>query len=308
MTDQLSRGTCFGYTVRSALPFHYLRSGRGEQPLDVAAPTAAANGDAGGDDGELLLEWTPSPRFPLAGRLVRGAPGFRLWVDTWGSFLIDPETPRVTLPDQPNVVRREERLWSIPAMLCFLARGDSSLHAAAVEIDGQAVVLAAPGTFGKTTLAAAFHCAGHRLLSEDTTCVRAGEPPLVLPGPAMLRLRKDVAAQLDVPNATPVGTHEDDRVHLAIDAAARGGGDPVPLRAIVLLRGAADEFRIEPADPAPSVRDLWMLSFRLPTDADRKRCFEAAAGLARSVPIWDFRRPMTIRDLPATVEFLANHV
>jgi hypothetical protein len=295
--------------VRSALPFHFLRSGSGEQPLDVAAPTAAANGDdGGGDDGELLLEWTPTARFPLAGRLVRGDPGFRLWVDTWGSFLVDPETPRVTLPDQPNVVRREERLWSIPAMLCFLARGDSSLHAAAVEIDGQAVVLAAPGTFGKTTLAAAFHSAGYRLLSEDTTCVRAGEPPLVLPGPAMLRLRQDVAAQLDVPNASPVGTHEDDRVHLAIDADARGNGDPVPLRAIVLLRGTADECRIEPADPAQSVRDLWSLGFRLPTDSDRRRCFDAAAGLARTVAIYNFRRPMTIDDLPRTVEFLAAHV
>ena len=57
-------------------------------------------------------------------------------------------------------------------MLCFRARGDTALHAAAVEVDGQAVVLGAPGTFGKTTLAAAFHAAGHRLLSEDTTCIR----------------------------------------------------------------------------------------------------------------------------------------
>ena len=192
----------------------------------------------------------------------------------------------MTLPDTENVVRREERLWSIPAMLCFLARGDAALHAAAVEVDGQAVVLAAPGSFGKTTLAAAFHAAGHRLLSEDTTCIRGAEAPLVVPGPAMLRLRHDVAEQLEIPNATPVGTVEDDRVHLALDPAVRGDCSPVPLRAIVLLRHADEGFRIEPASrrrrpsgisgrsasgcpPMPTGRAA---SSRWSTSRDRSRC------------------------------------
>lgn len=302
MTTHLSPGTCFGFAVRSSLPFHYLRAGTG-QPLDVSAASAPPDGDAG----ELLFEWTPSSRFPLAGRLIRADPGFRLWVDTWGWFLVDPDAPRVTVPDTLNVIRREERLWSIPAMLCFLARGDTALHAAAVEIDGQAVVLGAPGTFGKTTLAAAFHSAGYRLLSEDTTCVRVSEPPVVVPGPAMLRLRHDVAAQLEVANATPVGDFEDDRVHLALDAAVRGDSSPLTLRAIVLLRQADDRFRIEPASPPQAVRDLWALSFRLPTDHDRARCFAAVADLARTVPVWNLYRPLTMRDLPATVDFVARH-
>ena len=297
-----SRGACFGFAVRSSLPFHYLRKDGGQE-LAVSAPSVVEDGDSG----ELLLEWTPSSRFPLAGRLFRAEPGFRLWVDTWGWFLIDPEAPRVTLPDAPNVVRREERLWSIPAMLCFSARGDTALHAAAVEVDGQAVVLGAPGTFGKTTLAAAFHAAGHRLLSEDTTCVRASEAPLVVPGPAMLRLRHDVAEQLELRSAMPVGTVEDDRVHLALDPAIRGDCTPVPLRAVVLLRHADDGVRIEPAPPAQAVRDLWALSFRIPTDADRKRCFSTVADLARSVPVWDLHRPLTIRDLPATVDCVVQH-
>ena len=33
-------------------------------------------------------------------------------------------------------------------------------------------------------MAAAFHRAGHRVLSEDTTCVRLGPEPAVVPGPA----------------------------------------------------------------------------------------------------------------------------
>ncbi|MDP8908470.1 MAG: hypothetical protein M3N47_04975 [Chloroflexota bacterium] len=302
MTIDLSPGTCFGFAVRSSLPFHYLRTGAG-QPLEVSAPAVAPQGDAG----ELLFEWAPSSRFPLAGRLIRADPGFRLWVDTWGWFLVDPGAPRVTLPETLNIVRREERLWSIPAILCFLARGDAALHAAAVEVDGKAVVLAAPGSFGKTTLAAAFHSAGYRLLSEDTTCIRTQDPPLVVPGPAMLRLRHDVAAQLEVPNATPVGNIEDDRVHLALDAAVRGDGSPVALGAVVLLRQAHHGLRIERVASAQAVRDLWSLSFRLPTDDDRARCFAAVADLARAIPVWNLYRPLTMRDLPATVDFVARH-
>lgn len=304
MTDG-SAGTCFGFAVRSALPFHYLREGGGD-PLDVVSGAGAGDhGDRG--NGELLLEWTPSPRFPLAGRLVRAEPGFRLWVDTWGWFLVDPQARRVSMPETDNVVRREERLWSIPAMLCLLARGDSPLHAAAVEIDGHAVVLAAPGTHGKTTLAAALHAAGHRLLSEDTTCVRVAEAAAVVPGPAMLRLRHDVARHVAVPNAVAVGSVQDDRVHLALDPAVRGDCAAVPLHAIVLLRRSDEQPRIERATPAEAVRDLWALSFRLPTDEDRERCFAAVTDIARTVPIWNLHRPLRFSDLPATVALVAAH-
>ena len=304
MAGNLSPGTCFGFAVRSSLAFHYLRArGSADGELEVSAPSTVEDADSG----EVLLEWTPSSRFPLAGRLLRADPGFRLWVETWGWFLIDPEARRVTLPDTLNVVRREERLWSIPAMLCFQARGDTAVHAAAVEVDGQAVVLGAPGTFGKTTLAAAFHAAGYRLLSEDTTCIRASERPLVVPGPAMLRLRHDVAGQLEIPNATPVGTVDDDRVHLALDPAVRGDCSPIPVRAIVLLRHADEGVRIEPAPRTQAVRDLWALAFRLPTDADRARCFTAVADLARLVPVWNLYRRLTMRDLRAAVDCVVEH-
>jgi hypothetical protein len=261
----------------------------------------------GADSGEVVLQWAATAGFPLPGRLLRDGPDFRLWVDTWGWFHVDPGAPHVTVPDAQDVVRREERLWSIPATLCFRARGDLGLHAAAVEVDGQAIVLAAPGTFGKTTLAAAFHAEGHRLLSEDTTCVRTDGPPAIVPGPAMVRLRHDVAGQLDLPRSSVVARSEE-KVHLALDGDTRGDCAPVPLRAVVLLDGIDEDFRLTRATPQDAVRDLFALAFRLPTDADRARCFTATADVAGAVPVWRFRRPLTIRDLPATVEHLAAHV
>ena len=289
-------GTCYGFGVRSSLPFHYLREGDGPA-LDVSAPSAV---DGDGEAGEVVFEWAPTPKFPLTGRLYRDGTDFRLWIETWGWFLVDTERMDVTIPDAENIVRREERLWSIPAMLCFLARGDTALHSAAVEVGGEAIVLAAPGTFGKTTLAAAFHVAGHRLLSEDNTCVRTRTAE-VIPGPAMLRLRPDVAAALEVPGTSRTA-ETDERVHLAIDPSRRGDCAPVPLRSVVLLRGTADEFRLERADAEVAVRDLFALAFRFPNDADRRRCFEAVADLARAVPVWNLWRPLTYAALPATVE------
>lgn len=295
-----SLGTCFGFAVRSTLPFHYLRGGDGD-PIDVSAPSPEPRDDAG----ELIIEWTPTKEVPFEGRLYADNGRFRLWIAGSGWYVVDPAAPSILLPDEPNVVRREERLWSVPAMLCMFARGDLPLHAAAVEVDGGAVVFGAPRTFGKTTLAAAFLDAGHRLLSEDVTCVRPAERPLVIPGPAMLRVRRDVAERLEVAGTTPVG-EPDDRIHLAVIPEARGDCRPVPIRAVVLLRGSEGGFRVEAVPQTRAVQELWTLSSKLPTDADRAGCFEALVDLAGSVPVLNFYRPLRLDDLPRSVEFLVD--
>ena len=269
--------------------------------MNVSAPSRARDGG----NGELLLEWTPTPALPFEGRLYRDDGCFRLWVADAGWFVVDTDEPSVALPDEPNVVRREERLWSVPAILCFVARGDLHLHAAAVEVDGEAIVIAAPRTYGKTTLAAAFLSSGYRLLSEDVVCVRSSGVPLVVPGPAMLRVRRDVAERLEIRNAKPVG-EPDDRVHFAVDAKARGDCRPLPIRAIVLLRHTEDRLRMEAVRPMDAVRDLWSLSFRLPTESARARCFERLVDLARSVPIRNLYRPLRIEELPATVALIVE--
>ena len=79
--------------------------------------------------------------------------------------------------------RREARLFGLPAALCFMTRGDVAVHAAAVDVDGSALLLAAPGRFGKTTLAAAFAGEGFRLLAEDTACYRSIPRPIGAPRP-----------------------------------------------------------------------------------------------------------------------------
>jgi hypothetical protein len=263
-------GTCFGFAIHSTLPFRYLRSGTGPR-LDVTAPSKPGPGP----DDELVLDWQP-PRRPFRAELYSDGASFRLWVDGTGWFGIDPAASTITVPEAADAVRLEERIWGIPALLCFVHRGDLPLHAAAVEVGGASVLLAGPGRFGKTTLAAAFAAAGHRVLSEDLSCLRLGDGAATVPGPAMIRTRADVASEVEVPHADQA-SGSDDRVHIALVRDARGDCSPVPLRAVVLLRSSEDGISAEPIAANEAIADLWALSsptWRAPSPSGicRVRC------------------------------------
>lgn len=295
MTGGATRGACYGYAIRADRRLRYLRRGGGTA-LDVVTAD-----DVGEDVTEpLLMEWAP-PVFPFSARLYGDGRRFRLWVADTGWFLVEPHEGRITAPSSAGV-RCEERIWGIPALLCFVARGDLPLHAAAVEVGSGAVLIAAPGRFGKTTLAAAFAAAGRRVLAEDLACVRSGNSAAVIPGPAMLRIRRDIADLL--PSAGVEQWRDDDRVHVAVRNS--GTCDPVPLRAVVLLRDAESAPHLTRCQSASVVPDLWALSFNLASHADRVRCFAGVTDLAARIPVYDLLRRRTIPDLKPTVELLVE--
>jgi hypothetical protein len=290
-------GSCYGFRPVSTLAFEYLRGGEGES-LAIYESDAEPDGELG----HLVTEWTPIPNRRLWARLYADGARYLLWVEGYGSFAVDPDAPSVGLPTSgESAVRREERLWGVPTMLCFLRRGDLPLHAASVDVGGEAVLLAAPGYFGKTTLAAGFDAAGYRVLAEDVSCIRLSSEPAVVPGPAMLRVRHDVADRLVLPRARAIA-ESGDRVHFSLDPERRGDSSPVPLRAVVLLRSADDGIALERVPAAEALRDLWPLSFRLPTVRDRARCFDGIARLAASVRLWNLVRPLRIDELGRVVE------
>lgn len=293
--SSLESGTCFGFQIRSQLSFEFLRGGSGET-LEVAQATEPSS-----PEGDLLFDWAATGDLPHT-RLFQHDGGYRYWVDGGGWFLVEPAIPRVTVPAEAEPLRREERLWSLPLLLCFAARGDLPLHAAAVDIGGSAVLIAAPRTFGKTTLAAGFLAAGHRVLSEDIACLRVRPDPQVIPGPAMLRVRADVAERLEFRDARAVGRDEM-RLHLALAPHSRGTCDPVPLRAIVLLRESEDgRPRLDRVNAANALPDLWELGFRLLGAAPVAASFDALADLVAAVPVWNLFRPLRLDRLNETVE------
>ena len=292
-------GTCFGFAVDSPLPFRFLRPGTGSA-LEIVEGTEPE------PDGPPIVEWKLCDVRPFNARLHQQGRRFRLWVDDTGWFSIDPARGRVTVPPGADCVRREERLWAIPALLCLAHRGDVGLHAAAVEIGGSAMLIAAPGRSGKTTLAGAFLQRGYRVLAEDIACVRPGDPPVLFPGPALLRVRRDSYERLGF-HGVPVVADEPHRVHLAIADDERGDAEPVPIRSVVFLRQGAESCTLLPVPPERAVPDLMTLSFHLPTDEDRARAFAALVGLATSVPVFDLARPMVYERIDEVIDHLVDH-
>jgi hypothetical protein len=252
---------------------------------------------------EPILTWTSIGGQPFNARLYADGDRYSLWIDPMGWFHIDGGVPSITVPPGSEARLREQRLWGIPAALCFIHRGDIPLHASAVDVEGSALLFAAPGRFGKTTLAAAFLQAGHRVLSEDISCCRTDGTPSVLPGPSVLRVRRDTYERLEFPG-TYLVAEEPHRVHLAIEEGLRGDGLPVPLRGIVFLREGDLDMQRVPTQA--SLRDLWTLSFKLPTDPARARCFQGIAALASGVPVWNLHRPLTFTSLGSVIERIVS--
>jgi hypothetical protein len=294
----------FGFTVRSNVPLRFLREGGGVETLEVTTAPRPRERPAV----EPLRDWTlPGTGHEVRATLYQVGSEFEYWTTDVGGFRIDPARRRIEVPADVDEILREQRLWALPTTLCYMERGDLSLHAAAVEVSGRAVILAAPQRFGKTTLAWAFHRLGHRVLSEDLACCRVGPVPAVLPGPALLRMRPDVYGG-HAPEGTHVVLERPDRVFLALDADRKGSSAPVPLAGIVFLRESEDGIRVEPAEPPTALADLWALNFRLPTGEGRTQSFQRLSGLAGGVRLANLYRPLRLAALDDTVIAIVDEI
>ncbi len=296
-----SVGTCFGFELMAAEPIWLLRGGTGTPLHVVHEPTPETF------EGRPIAEWSPNDRNPIEAKLYEPSPNtFALCVTGAGWYHIDPDRMRISTPERPGDLAGSIRLLGLPLLLCCLARGDSTLHAAAVQVDDQAILFAAPGQHGKTSLSAAFVAQGHRLLSEDLSCLRISSAGVgLIPGPTGLRMRGDMTDLLPLPGYEEVGKYDDRMVLLPIN----GSGDCAPVRvgAIVLLSDFGDVSELTAVEPGQAVRDLWFLSFHLPNDTDRARKFQALVDVSSTVPVWRFVRPRDRTKLKENVDFIIEH-
>lgn len=288
-------GSVHGFDVYGRGPMAYLRPAAGHDPLTIVAGSTPPR-PTGSKLAELRTRSGPG------WRLYESADGFNVDFDQIGWYHVDVDRARISTPATPYPAWLEATTLGLPVALLVLARGGLFFHAAAVEIAGHAVILAAPGYHGKTTLAGALLAAGHRLLSEDLVRCNVGETTTVHPGPALIRLRRDVAEWLDIPGATPVADDQG-KIYYALSDELRGTGEPLPLGAIVFLHrsdgGAVELSRI---DPLAALRDLWAVTLNVPTPGGRAQCFSQITSVAQQVPLWKLSRPLTRDALAETID------
>lgn len=290
----------FGFRIESDVPLRFLREGGGVERISVAVAPPDRQRPSHAPLGEWPLH---GASVPATAALYEVPGGYEYWTSDAGRFGVDLANGRMEIPADGDEILREQRLNGMPMLLAFAHRGDISLHAAAVEVHGGAIILAAPSMFGKTTLALAFHERGYRLLTEDLVCCRPGTTELI-PGPALARMRPDVYA-----GAPPKGMEavaiRPDRVFLAPPVGSRGSSEPLPIRGICLLR-EGESLRADPAQPLEVVKDIWHLGFRMPTAEGRSESFRQVTRLATAVPVWNVQRPMRLDLLGDTVALVAG--
>jgi hypothetical protein len=295
-----SSGTVSGFEIASNLELLMLRSGGGGE-IEVVEDELLEPSDVA-----PLVTWVRRLDNPFEATLYPVDQGYLMWVPGMGGFGVDPTEGRLVLPVGADPVRREARAWGVPISLLARAVGDLSVHGSSVEVAGRALLFCGPSRFGKTTLAAAFLAAGHRVLSEDLTRCRPGGVPSVFPGPALLRLRRDVHERLGPFASTTVAADEEDRVFLVLDDELRGSGAAVPLAGIVILRRGTPDLQLYRVEHERFLPELFSMSFTLPTDADRARAFRAAVDVVGSVPVWVLDRPLRFELVGSVVEALID--
>jgi len=167
------------------------------------------------------------------------------------------------------------------------------LHATAVVVGDRAVAFLGENGSGKSSLAACFVAAGHRLLTDDLLLLRerAGQM-IAFAGPARIKLFPQIAGRFFGPLAGRLPMNPDtQKVIVPLDGDGVAAA-PAPLGAVYALApprdvARSDRIRVDPLAPRDALMEVVKGTFnRRLVDADRlARQFELAARVAALVPV-----------------------
>lgn len=144
----------------------------------------------------------------------------------------------ITIEPYMDPADPEIRLYLLGSVFCALLqqRGYLALHGSAIEMCGRGLLFTGRRGVGKSTLAAAFHDRGYRVLTDDVCAVRLGEDgrPHIVPGFPGLKLWRDSAEKLgrSVDGLAPVKC---DIEKYRVGAGARYSGDTAVLSEVYVL-------------------------------------------------------------------------
>jgi hypothetical protein len=227
------------------------------------------------------------------------------WRDV-GTFVVRGGREVVVNPAatvEPAVIR----LFLLGPVLAVLLRqrGLLVLHAAAVELNGGAVVFLGGSGWGKSTLAAALHQRGHALVTDDVAAVDVrAAGPLVLSGVPQLKLWPDaIAAVGDSVDALP-------RLYPSLDKRARrvaraGATEPILLQQIYALATGNDQ-RTDRLPPREALVELLRHSFGARTLQAVRTAehFRHCAHVAARIPVARLWAPRSLAELPTLAQLI----
>ncbi len=213
------------------------------------------------------------------------AVGFLVQTPFHGSFLVCADGTAVLCAPLPEAGTSWHGLLlgqvlPIAATVC----GFEVFHAAAVAIDGGAVLVSAASGVGKSTLIAHLVQRGALLVADDAVAVELVDGRLLAhPGPPLLHLFADAAAWLQGSRLRPV----DDGMRAKRTLLAPSSARPLPVRAFYMLErgepGAGPELRDGSVRPTELLGSTLTRAVR--TSERLRRQLDVCAALAAKVPV-----------------------
>lgn len=188
-------------------------------------------------------------------------------------------------------------------------RGEFTLHASAISIDGRGVVFAGSRGAGKSTLAAAFLAAGHDVLACDISLIDLEDDPTIIPGFPLLKLSREAKDAL-VPTLDPVMPPVDEVEKRYYDIESAFVDSPVPLERVYSIEVDPEQAgQIRSFDPQQGVLELVSQSYAKPILEETgtvERNFQQCTTVAGSVPVKRLFRPDSFDGLSNVVEAVEN--
>lgn len=213
----------------------------------------------------------------------------------------------------------EERLVRLPLLgtvfsVLLYQRGIFPLHASAVDINDEAVVVMGDKGFGKSTLVATLYGRGNNLLTDDLVGIKIneGETPLVLPSfPRVKLLPESVTIVLGAnPDAFPIIAPGYEKRDCRTEKFTN---KPLPLKGIYQL-AKGTKLAIKPYPPQQALANLMSNSYvngiihQLRGSKNAVLHFRQCAQIIQSTPIYCLERPRALELVPQIAQMIEkNH-
>jgi hypothetical protein len=291
--------TAYGLGIHSFLPLPELIAE--EREADVVFRFGKVNGmNLDGIDGARRFKATAAEAyycFEGVGRfLVRGGQ----------EVIVDPS---------PDADERAVRLCLLGPILALILhqRGRLILHASAVAVGDKAIVFLGGQGWGKSTLAAALHVRGHKMLADDVTAIQMdSDCPKVLPGFPQFKLWPNAVTALgDNPETLPL-LHPD-FAKRAFPVASGFPRGPLPLKHIYVL-ATGERLKIESLSPQEALLELIRHSYAARFGSHLLQAtglathFKQCARLVQNVRLHRFRRPASLSVIDEHASMLIGEI
>jgi hypothetical protein len=224
--------------------------------------------------------------------------------DRVGEFLVSADGSRIRCRQEEASSDESFQVYMLGQALSFalVKQGFEPLHATVVVVNGQAVAFLGDQAFGKSTLAACFLHAGHRLLTDDLLILQeSSSGVLAFPGPPRIKLFSRMAGRFLEGTMDRVPMNVDtNKLILPIDEPRRCV-TPVPLKAIYSLAAPREAsrsagVRVETLSPRETFVELVKATFnrRVVSPQRLERQFGVMAGLTGLVSLKKLTYPRSI--------------